>query len=103
MRHLSLLNGVEDSSTLKRIDKLSGLGKYEHLEQIRSAFVTALRMRVNTPYSINEGLLSSSDYIAENDLKNKQLLSELRESLLLVRRLHRALQRQLRSAERRQS
>lgn len=103
VRHLALLHGVEDSSTLKRIERLSELSKYEHLEDIRRAFLTALRMRVNTPYMDQDGLLSSSDYIAEIDLKNKQLMSELRESLLLVRRLHRALQRQLRSAERRQS
>ncbi|WP_042203416.1 DUF294 nucleotidyltransferase-like domain-containing protein [Paenibacillus camerounensis] len=103
VRHLALLHAVQDSSTLKRIERLSDLDKYEHLEEIREAFLTALRMRVNTPYTEQDGLLSSSDYISENDLKNKQLMSELRESLLLVRRLHRALQRQLRSAERRQS
>lgn len=103
VRHLSLFEGVWDSSTLKRLEVLGALDKYQHLEEIRRAFLTALRMRANTPYSVNDGLLSSSDYIAESDLKNKQLMSELRESLLLVRRLHRALQRQLRSAERRQS
>jgi CBS domain-containing protein len=59
-------------------------------------------MRVNTPFTVTDGLLVSSDYYAENDLKNKQLRAELRESLLLIRRLHKALQRQLRSAERRQ-
>jgi CBS domain-containing protein len=103
VRHLALLHGIEDSSTLKRIEKLSELDKYEHLENIRRAFLTALRMRVNTPFVERDGMLSSSDYISGNALKNKQLMSELRESLLLVRRLHRALQRQLRSAERRQS
>lgn len=103
VRHLALLHNIRASSTLKRIEKLNELGKYEHLEEIRRAFLMALRMRVNTPFSVEDGLLSSSDYIAENDLKDKQLMSELRESLLLVRRLHRALQRQLRSAERRQS
>lgn len=103
VRHLSLLHGVKCSSTLERIEVLAELDEYKHLEAIRRAFLTALRMRVNTPYSIQDGLLSSSDYIAETDLKNKQLLSELRDSLLLVRRLHRALQRQLRLAERRQS
>lgn len=103
VRHLTLLHGVRDSSTLNRLEQLAKLGKYEHLDDIRRAFLTALRMRVNTPYAVQDGLLSSSDYIAESDLKNKQLLSELRDSLLLVRRLHKALQRQLRSAERRQS
>ncbi|WP_054942025.1 DUF294 nucleotidyltransferase-like domain-containing protein [Paenibacillus ihuae] len=103
VRHLALLHGIEASSTLEKIEKLSELDKYEHLEDIRRAFLTALRMRVNTPFIERDGILSSSDYISGNALKNKQLLSELRESLLLVRRLHRALQRQLRSAERRQS
>ncbi|WP_220101665.1 DUF294 nucleotidyltransferase-like domain-containing protein [Paenibacillus sp. S150] len=103
VRHLSLLHGVWDSSTLGRLERLAELGKYEHLEDIRRAFLTALRMRVNTPYTVQDGLLSSSDYISESDLKNKQLMSELRECLLLVRRLHKALQRQLRSEERRQS
>lgn len=103
VRHLALLNAVKDSSTLERLARLEVLGEYGHLQEIREAFLTALRMRVNTPHTVQDGLLLSSDYISENDLKNKQLMSELRESLLLVRRLHRALQRQLRSAERRQS
>lgn len=102
VRHLSLLHGIEDASTLKRLEHLAELDKYQHLEEIRRAFLTALKMRVNTPYTVEDGLLASSDYYAENDLKNKQLRAELRESLLLVRRLHKALQRQLRSAERRQ-
>lgn len=101
VRHLTLLHGLQASSTLKRLEVLTELDKYEHLGDIRRAFMTALRLRVNTPYRIEDGLLFSSDYIAERDLKNKEIMSELRESLLLVRRLHRALQRQLRSAERR--
>lgn len=103
VRHLCLLHDIRASSTLNRLDILDKLHKYQHVEEIRRAFLTALRLRVNTPYVMQDGLLSSSDYVAEKDLKNKQLMSELRESLLLVRRLHRALQRQLRSAERRQS
>ncbi len=100
VRRLSLLHGIRAGSTLERIEALDRLGKYQHLEDIRRAFLLAMRLRVNTPYSVQDGLLISSDYVAESELKNKQLLSELRESLLLVRRLHRALQRQLRSAER---
>lgn len=102
VRHLSLLHGIEASSTLRRIELLAGLNLYQHLDEIREAFLHALKMRVNTPYTMEDGLLTGSDYYAENDLKNKQLRTELRESLLLVRRLHKALQRQLRSAERRQ-
>lgn len=102
VRHLSLLHGIEATSTLKRLDELAKLEQYQHLEEIRRACLTALRMRVNTPFTVTDGLLVSSDYYAENDLKNKQLRAELRESLLLIRRLHKALQRQLRSAERRQ-
>lgn len=100
VRRLSLLHHIRASSTLERIEELERLHKYQHLDDIRRAFLLAMRMRVNTPFSVQNGLLISSDYIAESELKNKQLLSELRESLLLVRRLHRALQRQLRSAER---
>ncbi len=103
VRHLSLAHGIKESSTLKRLERLQELEVYEHLDAVRRAVLTALRMRVNTPYEVREGLLSSSDYMGEKELKNKQLFTELRESLLLVRRLHRALQRQLRSAERRQS
>ncbi|WNS46153.1 DUF294 nucleotidyltransferase-like domain-containing protein [Paenibacillus sp. MMS20-IR301] len=102
VRHLSLLHGIKVSSTLRRLELLAELEQYQHLEEIRAAFQTALKMRVNTPYTVKDGLLTSSDYYAENDLKNKQLRLELREGLLLVRRLHKALQRQLRSAERRQ-
>ncbi|QUL56992.1 signal transduction protein [Paenibacillus tritici] len=102
VRHLSLLHGIEESSTLKRLEDLAELNQYQHLEEIRRAVLTALRMRVNTPYTVEDGLLASSDYYPGDDLKNKRLRAELRESLLLIRRLHKALQRQLRSAERRQ-
>lgn len=100
VRRLSLLHGIRANSTLDRIKALEGLHKYQYLDELQRAFVLAMRLRVNTPYSVQDGLLISSDYVAEDELKNKQLLSELRESLLLIRRLHRALQRQLRSAER---
>jgi len=103
VRHLSLQQGIRETSTLKRLELLQGLSIYRQTEGIREAFLTALKMRVSTPYTSHDGLLSSSDYVSESELKNKQQLSELRESLLLVRRIHRALQRQLRSAERRQS
>ncbi|SET01093.1 DUF294 nucleotidyltransferase-like domain-containing protein [Paenibacillus sp. NFR01] len=103
VRHMSILHGIRESSTLERLDALDELNKYHHLEEVRRTFKTALRLRTNTPYKELDGLLEGSDYMAEQDLKNKQLFLELRESLLLVRRLHRALQRQLRSAERRQS
>lgn len=103
VRRLTLLHGIKDSSTLDRLEALEKLHTYQHLDELRQAFLSAMRMRVNTPYSVQDGLLLSSDYIAESELKNKQLLFELRESLLLVRREHRALQRQLRLAERRRS
>ena len=103
VRHLSLQYGIRETSTLKRLEALQSLSVNKQMEGVREAFLIGLRMRVNTPFTNNDGLLSSSDYIAEADLKNKLLMSELRESLLLVRRMHRTLQRQLRSAERRQS
>ncbi|WP_379139007.1 DUF294 nucleotidyltransferase-like domain-containing protein [Paenibacillus sp. sgz500958] len=103
VRHLSLEQGIGETSTLRRLEALESLGIYKQLEGVRKAFLTALKMRVSTPFTSQDGLLYSSDYVPESELKNKQQLSELRESLLLVRRIHRALQRQLRSAERRQS
>lgn len=103
IRRLSLQYGIWETSTLKRLEALQILSVDEEMEGVREAFLSTMKMRVNTPYVDHDGLLSSSDYIAEKGLKNKQLLSELRGSLLLVRRMHRNLQRQLRSAERRQS
>lgn len=99
VRRLSLLHGIEANTTLDRIDALQRLHQDKHLDDIERAFLLALRLRVNTPYSIQDGTIISSDYIAANELKNKQLLSELREKLLLLRKLHRQLKRQLRSAE----
>lgn len=103
VRHLSLQLGIRETSTFKRLEALQRQNLYEQTEGVQEAFTTALSMRVNTPYTIHEGLLQGSDYVSEGEMKNKQVLSELRDSLLLVRRIHRALQRQLRSAERRQS
>lgn len=103
VRHWSLLHGIRESSTLKRLDALEMLGQHDYLDDLRTAFLTALRMRVHTPYTIQDGLLISSNYISEQDLKNKAFMTELRGSLILVRRMHRMLQRQLRAAERRTS
>ncbi|MBY9082473.1 signal transduction protein [Paenibacillus sp. HN-1] len=101
VRYFSLQNGMRETSTLKRLKSLSD--EFHHLpEGVYKAFLMALGMRSSTPYTEQDGLLSGSDYASENDLKSKQTMSELRKSLLLVRRIHRILQRQLRLAERRQ-
>lgn len=101
VRYFSLKNGIRETSTLKRLKALSD--DFHHLpEGVHKAFLMALEMRMSTPYSYQDGLLSGSDYASGSELRNKQLMSELRKSLLLVRRIHRVLQRQLRSAERRQ-
>ncbi|MNB73799.1 putative nucleotidyltransferase substrate binding domain protein [compost metagenome] len=101
VRYFSLQNGIRETSTLKRLKSLSD--EFHHLpEGVHKAFLTALSMRSSTPFTELDGLLTGSDYTSENELKSRQLMSDLRKSLLLVRRIHRILQRQLRLAERRQ-
>lgn len=103
VRHWSLRTGIRETSTLGRLEALEWREHELLPEGVRAAFLHALRLRAHTPYETNdEGLLTSSHYVSEKDLKNKTLLAELRGHLLLVRRIHRSLQRQLRAAERRQ-
>ncbi|WP_310549864.1 DUF294 nucleotidyltransferase-like domain-containing protein [Paenibacillus glufosinatiresistens] len=102
VRHVSLSRGIRATSTLQRLELLAEGGEEAWTGRVKEAFLTALGMRAKTAYTVQEGMLSGSDYASEEALQDKRLLSELRDSLLLVRRIHRALQRQLRSAERRQ-
>lgn len=102
VRQEALRSGIRETSTLGRLEQLGAADRRGVQEGVRSAFLTALRFRAGTPYETKDGLLVSSDYMPQSQLKNKQRMSELRDSLLVVRRIHRALQRRLRQEERRQ-
>ena len=71
------------------------------MDACQRAFIAALKLRRDTPIVIREDLQQSSGFLDEKQLKEKQRLYDLRETLGLVKRVHRALQRQLRFAERR--
>jgi CBS domain-containing protein len=102
VRFMSLQLGVRETMTQRRLDKLISLDSGNTLlENCQRSFETAIQLRVSTPYIIVDGLFTSSNYISEQELKIKPLLHELRECLGVVRRTHRALQRLLRFAERR--
>lgn len=102
VRFLSLQQGVQETSTLKRLEKLQVLEQNNVLlDNCHRIFKRALRLRMSTPFEEQDGLLTSSGYLPEEELKKKMVLYELRESLGIIRQTHRALQRQLRFAERR--
>lgn len=104
VRYMALQQGVRETSTLKRLEKLMLLdGGNLLLENCQRAFLTAMTLRSAAPYTIETGVFVSSGYIPQKELKKRPLLYELRESLTVVRRMHRALQRQLRYAERRRT
>ncbi|AOZ93985.1 DUF294 nucleotidyltransferase-like domain-containing protein [Paenibacillus crassostreae] len=104
VRFMSLQLGVKETSTYRRLDKLISLDSGNILlENCQKAFDTAIYMRVSTPYEELDGLFISSNYMSEEELTSKPLMHELRESLGVVRRIHRALQRMLRFAERRKA
>ncbi|MET3847241.1 DUF294 nucleotidyltransferase-like domain-containing protein [Paenibacillus sp. OAE614] len=102
VRYMALQQGVKESSTLKRLERLMVLdGGNMLLENVQRAFLTALMLRSTAPHREERGIFMSSGYIPQKELKKRSLMYELRESLTVVRRTHRALQRQLRFAERR--
>ncbi|MDO7906004.1 DUF294 nucleotidyltransferase-like domain-containing protein [Paenibacillus sp. JX-17] len=106
VRYLALQHGITESSTLKRLEKLSMLeaAPLPFLEACTRAFLTSLKLRNSTPTERQQdGLLVSSGYMPMNMLKSREQGYELRESLGIVRRIHRVLQRQLRFAERRRT
>ncbi|MGW7160534.1 DUF294 nucleotidyltransferase-like domain-containing protein [Paenibacillus sp. FSL F4-0087] len=102
-RFLALQHGIKETSTLKRIQRLVSLEAvpFTLLDAAQRAFMTALKLRRSTPIVMKQGLQHSGGFLNEKQLKEKQMLYELRDTLGLVRRVHRALQRQLRFAERR--
>nr|WP_254438630.1 putative nucleotidyltransferase substrate binding domain-containing protein [Paenibacillus sp. DCT19] len=102
-RFLALQHGIKETSTLKRIERLVSLEAVPLtlLDAAGRAFVSALEFRRNTPVVLKNDLQHSSGFLDEKQMKQKQVHYELRNTLGLVRRVHRALQRQLRFAERR--
>ncbi|MBR2563948.1 MAG: signal transduction protein [Paenibacillus sp.] len=103
VRYLAVQHGIQESSTIKRMEKLTSLEAvpYPLMDACQRAFIAALKLRRDTPIVIREDLQQSSGFLDEKQLKEKQRLYDLRETLGLVKRVHRALQRQLRFAERR--
>ncbi|MFB5266387.1 DUF294 nucleotidyltransferase-like domain-containing protein [Paenibacillus enshidis] len=103
VRFMALQNGVTETSTLRRLKKLASLeaAPFPLLDSCQRAFLIALHFRNSTPCEEEEGFLVSSGYMPVQQLKQRELWYELRESLTVVRRVHRALQRQLRFMERR--
>lgn len=100
IRYMALQEGVHETSTLKRLEKLTLLdGGNLLFENCQRAFLTALTLRASATYTLRNGVYSSSGYLPQTELKQKPLLYKLRESLTTVRRTHRALQRRLRFAE----
>lgn len=102
VRFMALQFGVRETSTKKRLQKLLSLDSDNVLlESCQMAFEISVKLRVSTPFIVSDGLYISSNYLSEKELKKKPLMQELRECLGVVKRTHRALQRQLRYAERR--
>ncbi|MEO2204254.1 DUF294 nucleotidyltransferase-like domain-containing protein [Paenibacillus pabuli] len=102
-RFLALQHGIKETSTLKRIQRLVSLEAVPLtlLDAAGRAFMIALKFRRSTPVVIRGGLQQSSGFLDEKQMKQKQMHYELKDTLGQVRRVHRALQRQLRFAERR--
>ncbi|NGZ75701.1 signal transduction protein [Saccharibacillus sp. VR-M41] len=104
-RFMALQHDVEETSTLRRLERLIQFeaASLPMLEPVHEAFLTALRLRNITETTERDGLLQSGGYLPNEQLKKKEQFYELRDSLVLVRKLHRVLQRQLRFAERRRA
>lgn len=101
IRALALKSGITESSSIKRIERIILLeGGGLLLENVQSAFKAALRMRMETPLRMKAGLVRSEGYILKERLRDRKVQHELRDTLGVVRRLHRSLQRELRYAER---
>ncbi|MDO3410896.1 DUF294 nucleotidyltransferase-like domain-containing protein [Saccharibacillus sp. CPCC 101409] len=105
VRCLALQHDIEESSTLRRLERLIQFeaASLPLVEPTHEAFKVALRLRGMTSVREESGLLGSSGYLPNEELKKKERFYELREGLVLVRKLHRVLQRQLRFAERRRA
>lgn len=104
-RYLALQHGLKETNTLQRLNKLSQLEAVPSflIEQCEDAFLIALKLRRNTLIKEEHGVTSSSGFIDEAQLKQKNTLHELREGLTTVKKIHRNLQRQHRFAERRRT
>ncbi|WP_454190446.1 DUF294 nucleotidyltransferase-like domain-containing protein [Paenibacillus sp. Marseille-Q7038] len=101
-RYFALQHGLKETNTLQRLKKLSTLeAAPSHLiEPCEKAFLIALHLRRSALMKEDHGVLSSSGYIDQAQLKERDTLDELRVGLSAVKKIHRNLQRQLRFIER---
>lgn len=102
-RYYALQYGLKETNTLQRLKKLATLeaAPTDLIEQCEKAFLIALHMRRSTQMKEERGVLSSSGFIDQLQLKERNTLDELRVGLSAVKKIHRNLQRQLRFVERR--
>lgn len=92
IRHLTLLIGVQASSTLERIDALetAGLIPSDQLQHWKEAFILLLKMRLLTDHREEDGLLASNGIIPRERL-TKRTIGELKRCLRAGRRLQRSV------------
>lgn len=101
IRYMALQEGIGETSTLKRLEKLTLLdGDNLLLENCQRAFLKALKLRALASFSMKDETYSGSGYLPQSELRKKPISLHLRDCLATARQLHRALQRRLRFAER---
>ena len=104
IRCLSLIHGITETSTMNRIDRLSVLEIFPQpwTAKLRSAFLSALRFRaMASSYAVDQGEREMASFLRQEEMKDKDVRKELRESLITVKQLYRMLQKQQRHAGRR--
>ena len=101
-RYFALQHGLKETNTLQRLKKLSTLeaAPSNLIESCEKAFLIALHLRRSAQMKEDHGVLSSSGYIDQDQLKERNTLDKLRLGLSAVKKIHRNLQRQLRFVER---
>lgn len=90
IRHLSLLAGVQASSTLERMDALeaTGLIPSDQLNQWKKTFILLLKMRLLTDHREEAGTFTSNGIVPRERL-TKQTIDELKQCVHAGRRLQR--------------
>ncbi|WP_422657652.1 DUF294 nucleotidyltransferase-like domain-containing protein [Paenibacillus sp. EC2-1] len=101
IRTMALQRGIIETTSIKRMERIIQLeGGSLLLENVQRALMYSFRMRMETPVYFNEGLVVSSGYIPKEQLMNKKVQYELKDSLGVIRRIHRSLERELRFLDR---
>ena len=96
VRLLGVMHGVDEASTLKRIELLRPALGGEFADKVREAFEQVLRFRAQTPFQLDDGFYSTRGKL-QSSMLTKEAISELKKCLHVGEQLQKHIKKQIKT------